>query len=896
MQRYILGLNLGHDPSAALLDYQGNILAGAHEARLTRNKKERRFPDRAIDSVLQTAAIAASNIDVVSFTNYEADTLKNIRDKYLCGEGSLNDTPEGLITSKLRSHGLSNFKLERQEHHFCHACTAYYATDDPQALVVTCDGFGDGVSLTVRRPVEGRLTPQPLYSLPLHASLGLPYQYVTGGLGFSMLSEEWKILGLEQVGNPEAVRSLFEDLFVEKDGKLVWNYDKLAWAMSVDGVSKASDDLMKAMHRYMECFVPKFKAEDVSAGVQDLLEKVLVAQLNKFASAVPVSLALAGGTFLNVKLNRVLGELDWVKSVSVFPAAGDGGNAVGAALAHLHQQSNPPSCGQLKDVFWGQDYRDIVPKVCASFDLVAPKLTDDEAIAQIADAVAQGRVVAVVRGRSEFGPRALLHRSLICRMDRSELTSQLNKWLFRDKFMPYGCSILETEAKRYLQQAEPLLNCMRYMIAAPKVSEEFYSRYASVCHPVRGGGVSTRPQVVNADNSWEARLLKAIGERTGFAGVLNTSFNLHGEPIVETPEDALISFKTAAIPESLLFLEDRLLSINAVAAAAIPTLKLPHAKSVPRRRREACVCVVSPDGQYAVPQVRDDILSFGYAITSEYTTVLSRDVCEKSGLLDINAADNDRISHSLSHVMLVVGNHVTEVMQTWASSRGNGWQHVRAADNGMETCLRLQHLFPEASRDSQGIYADLMIWADNADMNEIVTVLARTALTLAGLLLPVSKLTSIEKLGACMNKPPIALIFGTAVSVPEPLGGTMYMYSPDGLQSLGRRVKQLAKAIEERDFLACRTGGLVLVYHPDSLAPLDEDRVIEAIANWGVDGIVVAAPGITQQRGRTLNALAKKHGLSLLGGSDAFVENAGTIGVQSGGLGRFINRFPGLEV
>lgn len=272
----ILGLNIGHDPSAVIINSQGEVLSAIHEARITRNKKERSFPFKSILYVLESSEVSPDEISHVAYSNYEEDHLSSVRDKYLCGMASLDLDVNELILHSIKSIGITKASINKVNHHFSHACAAHFSSNSESTLIVTCDGFGDNESLTIRRPLCEVVPEIPLISHGITSSLGLLYQYVTGALGYSMLAEEWKLLGLENKGNPSKVSSIFDDLLIIDNQEVSWNLQKLKnWLPSE--LDKYDDMLVaRALRLYLEYSCKQYKIEDVAAGVQNLVESTIL--------------------------------------------------------------------------------------------------------------------------------------------------------------------------------------------------------------------------------------------------------------------------------------------------------------------------------------------------------------------------------------------------------------------------------------------------------------------------------------------------------------------------------------------------------------------------------------------------------------------------------------------
>lgn len=896
----ILGLNIGHDPSAAILRADGEVLAAVHEARISRVKKERRFPRNAIAAALATSNTTAEEVGVVAYSSYAADNVTLFRDKFLCGRGSQAATVEQLFRDELISLGLGDSQVVRIGHHYSHACAAMYASRNPETLIITSDGYGDDLSLTVRLSSAGMVPPDPQFSAPIDASLGLVYQYVTGGLGYSMLSEEWKVLGLEPFGSPEEASGLFSRWAPREFGVSRWDVEGLEpWNLAETPLAQGSmTERCSALRRYMELNVERYDRRDVASAVQLFIERRLLGALSNYAKLGVHSVSLGGGTFLNVKLNRLISELSWVHELTAFPAAGDGGNAVGAGLGYIYSGGMSARAQGIQDVYWGQRPIDSASPLARRLKEL-PRLPDTEQIAAISTAVANGGIVAIVRGRSEFGPRALLNRSLICRPDMSRLTRTLTRSLQRDEVMPYGCSMLEGEIGYALRDSATFNQCLRFMIGASKVSAEFAERFRPVCHPVRGGGWTTRPHLVSEAEPWRGQLLKAIGRKTGAAVVLNTSFNVHGEPIVETAEDALRTFHRMAVAGSTLLLEDRLISVDvAERLVGRPSeIRKPVSSERPRRRREACVCAVVANSRPGIEGVRIELEALGLKVLAE-RAISAKSLAQVSGRCIDDLVGPEAISVT---VLLVVGSESVGVVDRWVARREEDrGPYAMTAGCDMQNCYAIRKFFGPELSHGYGAFADLSVMTGGEVVDDALRSLSRTSsLALIGLIIRRDEFQRYTTAGIEAEfSNGIPTVFGTCVPVPAPLNGRMYLYAPEGFRSLRNLARRADSAIRKADFAACREDGFVLAYSPPVGRSSATSVRVESAVEWGVDCLVTVRPGLPFWAASMLEDLASKFGLAAVGGSECMASERQRrpLGVRSSGLARFINRFPGMEL
>jgi carbamoyltransferase len=544
----VLGIWDGHDAGAALLQ-DGRLRVAVNEERLTRRKLEIRFPSRSIDTCLACANLPARDVDVVAVsTSDPAKTLARWwpgskeryyavrrrqatpgafasvtrRLKYGLTEWKPRPVFAALSRAALRAplarQGLARAQLRLVDHHAAHAAAAACASPFGACAVVTIDGVGDGLSSTISVFDRGRL--ERVAASPARASLGIFFEHVTNLLNMRELEDEGKVMALADYAAPVA----------DEDNPL------LSWIHVRDGVIDVSPSgfgLRAALARVQW----RYPNEQFAFLAQRVVERTCVALARDAVRLTGLRrLALAGGVVSNIRATRRVRLDPEVEDVYVFPHMGDGGLAVGAAALAAMQQGLRVVL-ELDRLDLGPSYSDgdIVNALRGAG--LASDATGAVAT-HVGRALEDGRIVMWFDGRMEYGPRALGHRSVLARPDRPDLRDRLNLVLKRRVwYQPFCPSILESEAPRVL--ADWTGGSNRAMTMAYEVAPCWRQRLAGVIS-VNG---TCRPQIVadQAPGSFAA-LLRDARERWGVGAVLNTSFNIHGEPMVCSPAEAVDVF------------------------------------------------------------------------------------------------------------------------------------------------------------------------------------------------------------------------------------------------------------------------------------------------------------------------------------------------------------------
>ncbi|HZT89562.1 MAG TPA: carbamoyltransferase C-terminal domain-containing protein [Stellaceae bacterium] len=545
----ILSLHHGpHDSSAALFD-DYTLLAAVAEERLNRIKGSGGFPERSLAEVLRVAGVARRDVDVLVCTRtyflrryYTHWTPRErVREnlRRLAGREKLREMNVVLGKDPSRSAydifdaaafladlGLRpDARLFFSNHHLAHALPALFFTDWDEALLYTADGAGDQVYYSHNLFRDGRLT--NLYGDDRwlgrnHASgsLGLAYGFVTEALGWKMNRHEGKLTGLAAHGQPTRFAEMRRHFRVTEDGGIEMDLPDHA-----------------ALRERFHALVRGETREDAAASVQALLEDCIGESVRRLLARHSLRrLGLAGGVFANVRLNRLLAETMPVDEVFVVPPMGDDGLVVGGVLQFLLQRDGLAASlkqrRRLDHVYWGGAYDDSIAAVLDGAERVARVDGDPAALA--AAWLAEGRIGAIYRGRLEYGPRALGARSILASPSDARVNGALNDRLDRSEFMPFAPVVAEDDAAELFDIGPVNRYAARFMTIACGVKPAWRGRIPAVVH-VDG---SARPQIVRRDdNPLYYDILAAFAARTGLKALVNTSFNVHEEPIVNRPEE-----------------------------------------------------------------------------------------------------------------------------------------------------------------------------------------------------------------------------------------------------------------------------------------------------------------------------------------------------------------------
>ncbi len=579
----ILGLSAFYHDSAAALLRDGEIIAAAQEERFTRKKHDPGFPKHAVDYCLQEAGITLADIDHVAFYDKPFLKFERLLETYLAmapsGLKSFRRSmpvwlKEKLFLKKVITDFLGEHdggftdpdRLLFAEHHFSHAASAFYPSPFDEAVVLTIDGVGEWATTTVAIGSGRDLTIKKEQHFP--HSLGLLYSAVTYYTGFQVNSGEYKVMGLAPYGEPRYRNVMLDKLVdVRPDGSFVLDQTYFDYCTGLTMVNEKFADLFgRPVRGRDEDLIEQFHM-DMAASVQAVVEEIMLRMTRSLASEYGIdNLCLAGGVALNCVANGKVLRDGAFRNIWIQPAAGDAGGSVGAALAAWHWELGNERKVTRRDAmhgaYLGPTYD--TSAITAEFDqleAVYDVLDDAAAIERAAEALAAGKVVGWFNGRMEFGPRALGGRSIIADPRLPQMQKALNlKVKFRESFRPFAPSVLAEDVSDWFE----LEGDSPYMLLVADVREDRRRRMTDAEQQLFGidklnivrseipavthVDYSARIQTVHEDtNPRYHALLKRFKAKTGCSVLVNTSFNVRGEPIVCTPTDAFRCFMGTGI-------------------------------------------------------------------------------------------------------------------------------------------------------------------------------------------------------------------------------------------------------------------------------------------------------------------------------------------------------------
>ncbi len=553
-------ISQGHDAAAALV-CDGRIVAAAAEERFDRRKHSAHFPSRAIAWCLEDAGLSLSDVDALVHgfdygpyrELYSIDPTTAAFYEQVVSRDALLDVVR---------RDLPGFPLERVHqlpHHVAHAASAYHTSGWDECLVLVVDAMGEAHGVTAYDAREGAF--RRIRSFPAQDSIGIFYSLVTLHLGFDFNSDEYKIMGLAPYGDPARFRDFFRrEVVLRDDGSI------RIPMLHLNATRDERENYLATRAYLAEHLMPAAQPgaeitdvhRDVAAALQDCLNEAMFHLCAGFQRRTGhTRVAMAGGVALNCTSNGSLLRSGLFEDVYVQAAAGDDGTALGAALYQAAAQGEVENRRMPPPLFGPSQSEAAVERAIAG--AAAPirvrRFDSTEAACEgAARMVSGGSVLAWHRGRMEFGPRALGNRSIIADPGHPEMRDRINAMVKkREAFRPFAPAVSEAEVHRWFD-VRPGTR-MPYMITVVDVRPEWRAALPAITH-VNG---SARVQTVSADDNPDFhRLLQAVGRATGREMVLNTSFNVKGQPIVNTPEEAIDTFLGTGI--DALFLENYLIS------------------------------------------------------------------------------------------------------------------------------------------------------------------------------------------------------------------------------------------------------------------------------------------------------------------------------------------------
>jgi len=556
-----------HDNSVALI-HEGKLLFAASQERYSRIKHDRSFPLQALSAALRYSKLRFDDVTTIAVGYPHRRMLSVITHRYWY------DFPLLVINLLIYRHIflLKDFFLIVREqrkqqsesatkqidinkkhvvyvdHHKAHAASAYYTSGYQECIVIVLDGFGSMLSGTLRAGaafIADKHTLKEVMSVPIWASLGLFYQSVTLALGFTPGDGEGKTMGLAAYGNASHTYHKLRP-FAPHFHNGSWQKGR-HWLSAFFSTQKQYAPLFYStpLGRYLKQLAAQEKPEDIAAGAQVILEEELITFVSYCASQYPQSknFALAGGVFLNVKVNKKIRELPIVKNVFVHPNAGDGGCALGAAYVALTNQNKtaPFTSAALGESFTSED----ILSTLKQFDGITYEKKGNIALYGATQLV-RGKVIGWFQGRSEWGARALGFRSVLADPRNARVRDRINHVLKnREWFMPFAPSVLQEYAPDYFADCQE----SPFMTMAYDVIKDKEQRIPAAIHIDN----TARPNTVSKKNNpLYYDLINAFYKKTGVPVVLNTSFNRHGLPIINHPKEAVEHLLWGAVDELII--------------------------------------------------------------------------------------------------------------------------------------------------------------------------------------------------------------------------------------------------------------------------------------------------------------------------------------------------------
>jgi carbamoyltransferase len=573
----ILGISAFYHDSAAAIIEDGAIIAAAQEERFTRKKQDAGFPEHAIKYCLQQSGATLRDIDQVVFYDKPFIKFERLIETYLSfapkGFVSFSKAMPVWLSEKLFQRSLLNRNLKSidpdfdparllfTEHHVAHAASAFFPSPFEEALVLSIDGVGEWCTTSVAIGKGNELNIEREIHFP--HSLGLLYSAFTYYTGFKVNSGEYKIMGLAPYGEPKYVQLIRDNLIdVKPDGSYRLNMDYFDYCTGLTMTNAKFDKLFGGPPRRPEQLLTQ-REMDLTASIQAVLEDVLITMTRSLAKEFnQENLCLSGGVALNCVANGKILRDGAFKNVWIQPASGDAGGAVGAALMAYHGFHGMPrkpvtTPDGMSGSYLGPEYsQSDIEKRLRAAGAVFSTLLETQVINQTANDIAAGKAIGWMQGRMEFGPRALGNRSILGDARSKTMQSLLNlKVKYRESFRPFAPSVL----REHVGQWFDLETHSPYMLLVADVKQAHRKEMTEAEQALFGIEKlnvprSTIPAVTHVDYSARVQtvhketnpkyhaLISAFHKKTGCPVIVNTSFNVRGEPLICTPEDAFKCF------------------------------------------------------------------------------------------------------------------------------------------------------------------------------------------------------------------------------------------------------------------------------------------------------------------------------------------------------------------
>ncbi|MBI2037814.1 MAG: carbamoyltransferase [Candidatus Magasanikbacteria bacterium] len=554
---YILGLSFDYHDAAAALIKNGKVVAAVQEERFTRDKQDSSLPAHSIKYCLDFAGITSDQLSYVVFYEKPFIKFERLLKTYISTWplGFLSFLKAMLVFLKTKlwvesriRKALDGYKgsILFTQHHYSHAASAYFCSGFSEAIVVTMDGVGEFDTTTFGYGKGNKLNLS--HTLEFPHSLGLFYSALTYYLGFKVNSAEYKVMGLAPYGDPNKYYDTFKELVeIRDDGSVKLNMKYFSYEYGLRMTNRRFDKLFGGPARQPESPLTQ-REKDIAAALQKITNEIVLKIIAQARTLYPYkNLCLAGGVALNCVTNGKILEKKWFDNIYIQPAAGDAGGAVGAALYVYFDRLNKnyplPEGSTMETVYLGPEYseselekfleEDVKAIIGEDKKLVYKRLEYNDLIDQVSNLINGNNVIGWFQGRMEYGPRSLGNRSIIADARNKENWQKVNlKIKFRESFRPFAPTVLEDKSAECFDLTVP----SPYMLLVAPVKRTDVPAITHVDN-------SARVQTVNPEqNKKYYDLIEAFYKKTGCPIIINTSFNVRGEPIVMSPQDAFNTF------------------------------------------------------------------------------------------------------------------------------------------------------------------------------------------------------------------------------------------------------------------------------------------------------------------------------------------------------------------
>ena len=581
---YVLGISAYFHDAAAVIFKNGKLIAAIEEEKLSRIKHDYNFPENAIQFCLKEAKIQSSDLDYVVF--YEKPFIKFERiiktviwsfpkTFKLFQESMKNWLFDKLWVRNVIQNSLNipKEKIMFSNHHLSHAASSFYCSPFNKAAIVTFDGVGEWATTTFSEGNNNTITMKKEINFP--HSIGLIYSVFTAFLGFEINEGEYKVMGMAPYGTPKYTDKVRKVINSNHDGSFYINSKYISYHYSTKnsyskkflalfGKPRQSDSLFFTNKTgYPKYFGNKPKNyehqmqsnqyyADIAASIQNVTEEIIISLINKIpAKEYDFNLCMAGGVALNSVINGVITDKTQFKNVYIQPSAGDGGGALGAALTFMIDSKLTNRNFIMDHAFWGPEFTDEeIKKTLTKSDFEYTYYENKEDIQNIIiKDILENKVIGLFQNKMEWGPRALGNRSIIANPTIEEMKDIVNsKIKFREPYRPFAPSVMEDKIEDiFITKYEKNVSPNDFMLNVIKVKSEYINKIPAVSHMG-----TARIQSVRKQNKDYYNLIKKFYDITGIPLLLNTSFNIKGEPIVCSPADALNTFSKSGLDKLAL--------------------------------------------------------------------------------------------------------------------------------------------------------------------------------------------------------------------------------------------------------------------------------------------------------------------------------------------------------